>query len=228
MRTRPSWLSSLLAAALLVAVGTAWIVFAPLQFGGQAAYVLISGNSMEPLYHRGDLVITRAARAYGIGDIVTYRHPQIGVVIHRIVARDRQRFVTKGDNNEWLDGYEPEPADILGTAWLHLPGLGRALEQVRRPVNLALLAGLAGVVIMSTAFEDLPPGRRLRRRSNWSRRTMKRFLRFHDDLLFILAALGLGALVLAWVSFSRPLTQTSTLEVGYDQKGEFAYTGPAP
>ena len=36
-----------------------WLVFAPTSLGGRAAYVIVSGISMEPLYHRGDLVVLR-------------------------------------------------------------------------------------------------------------------------------------------------------------------------
>lgn len=161
----PRWLSALTAAALLVAVGTAWIIFAPLPFGGQASYVVINGNSMEPLYHKGDLVIVQSADLYQVGDIVTYRHPQIGSVIHRIIARDGERYVMKGDHNTWTDSYEPRRGDVLGKAWIFLPAAGAPLMQLRTPLATALLAGLAVIVVLSTVFEEPAARRRRRRRS---------------------------------------------------------------
>lgn len=80
-------------------------MFAPLQFGGQTAYVIVSGNSMKPVFHRGDLAILRTATDYQSGDIVTYRHPTIGPVIHRIISQDGDRFIFKGDHNTWTDAY---------------------------------------------------------------------------------------------------------------------------
>ncbi len=74
-----------------------WVLFAPAQIGGRASYVIVNGNSMEPVYHRGDLVVVSTAQRYGIGDIITYRHPDIGQIIHRIVEEENDdgRFVTK-------------------------------------------------------------------------------------------------------------------------------------
>src|SRR6476469_5419006 len=105
MKTRRSWFAKFTSALLLMLFAAAWFAFAPIQFGGQAAFVIVNGNSMEPLYHRGDLVIIRAQPDYQVGDIVTYRHPQIGPVIHRIIGRDVEHFVFKGDHNDFIDPY---------------------------------------------------------------------------------------------------------------------------
>src|SRR5690242_13524376 len=87
MIARQRWLDTLFAALLLALLGAAWVAFAPTRFGGQAAYVIVSGISMEPSFHRGDLAILRQTNDYAIGDVVTYRHPTIGPVIHRIIGR---------------------------------------------------------------------------------------------------------------------------------------------
>src|ERR1051325_5089533 len=102
------------AALLSVLLGAVWVAFAPIQFGGQAAYVIVNGISMEPGMHRGDLAILRQASDYQVGDVVTYRHPQIGPVIHRIIARDGDHLVFKGDNNSWIDGYRPTQEECIG------------------------------------------------------------------------------------------------------------------
>ena len=51
-----STLAGLVLAALL------WIVIAPVQVGGQTAYMTTNGNSMEPLLEPGELAITRRPR----------------------------------------------------------------------------------------------------------------------------------------------------------------------
>ena len=45
----------------LILFGTAllWLFLGPVQLGGDTAYSVISGNSMEPLLHRGDLAAVR-------------------------------------------------------------------------------------------------------------------------------------------------------------------------
>src|SRR6266511_2300871 len=133
MKTRAPWVAKLSTTLLLILLGAAWVAFAPIQFGGQAAYVIVNGNSMEPLYHRGDLVIIRAQPDYQVGDIVTYRHPQIGPVIHRIIGRDVERFIFKGDHNDFIDPYRPVRAELIGKSWIYLPSVGKVLDQLRKP-----------------------------------------------------------------------------------------------
>src|SRR5215212_5417774 len=106
MRPLTAWLGRLRLIFTLVLFGVGWAMLAPVQVGGQAAYVIVSGNSMEPGFHLGDLAIVREAADYRPGDIVTYRHPTIGLVIHRIQSREFNHFVLKGDNNSWLDSYQ--------------------------------------------------------------------------------------------------------------------------
>lgn len=41
---------------------------------------------------------------YDVGDVVAYRNLQLDtVVLHRIVAREGERYVLQGDSNTWLD-----------------------------------------------------------------------------------------------------------------------------
>ncbi len=61
MSSHKRWWQAILAAFLIVIVITAWVLFVPLQLGGQAAYVIVTGNSMEPGFHLGDLVVVHQA-----------------------------------------------------------------------------------------------------------------------------------------------------------------------
>src|SRR5437870_3782053 len=89
------WLSLLFSGALLTLVLAVWVIAAPAQLGGLASYVVVTGNSMEPNLHDGDLAIVRLSDRYLPRDIVAYRHPDIGAVIHRIqmVERSEERRV---------------------------------------------------------------------------------------------------------------------------------------
>src|SRR5689334_14398548 len=163
MIARSHRLSNLVAALLLALLGAAWVIFAPTRFGGQAAYVIVSGISMEPNFHRGDLAILRVVDDYAIGDVVTYRHPTIGPVIHRIIKRDGDRYVFKGDNNSWIDEYHPTKDELIGKLWIHLPAAGDLVEQLRIPRNMAALVAVMGVMVMTTGTRSV--GRRPLRQS---------------------------------------------------------------
>jgi signal peptidase I len=242
MITRSQRLQNLFAALLLALLGAAWVVFAPTRFGGQAAYVIVAGISMEPNFHRGDLAILRVANDYAIGDVVTYRHPTIGPVIHRIIKREGDQFIFKGDNNSWTDEYHPTQAELIGKLWIHLPAAGALVEQLRIPRNMAALVAVMGVMVMTTGTRSV--ARRPRRQS--FRRAALLSVRFvvgekgppradssravasNGDLLFVLATVAFAALLLGAWAFTRPLTRSTLEDIGYTQAGTWSYSAAAP
>jgi len=246
-------LQMFVSALLLTLIGVAWITFAPIQFGGQAAYVIVNGISMEPGFHRGDLAILRQASDYQIGDIVTYRHPQIGPIIHRIIALDGDRYVFKGDNNAWIDSYHPTKAECIGKLWLHIPTAGSFIEQLRIPRNMAILAAVLGCIVMTTITggaerRQLRPARKngftirfvvggrsgRRTASRDAQPTMAQqsaagfAVAGGDMLLFGLAALACASLLLALFAFLRPTTRAVADDIAYEQTGTFSYSANAP
>ena len=136
-------LSYLVTVILAVA---AWALFAPPQLGGNLSYVITDGISMLPHFHAGDLVFLRSEPSYHVGEIAAYHNGQLHeVVMHRIVAEDGGHFVFKGDNNNFRDSFQPTASGIVGVEWIHLPGMGKYVEQVRRPVVAAVFLGLIWV-----------------------------------------------------------------------------------
>ncbi|MEP7134240.1 MAG: signal peptidase I [Chloroflexota bacterium] len=154
-------------ALLLVSMLVIWLIFAPLQAGGQAAYIVVIGKSMEPKFHRGDLVIVQRATNYIVGDIVAYKNAQLNSnVIHRIIDMQINRFVLKGDNNSWVDTYQPSKAEVIGKLWIHIPGGGLVLQRIRTPLNMALIAGaLAGFLMVSMFNEKTKGNKRMNNQS---------------------------------------------------------------
>ena len=156
------WWQILSSASLLVATITMWILFAPLQFGGSAAYVILSGNSMSPEFELGDLVVTFSKNNYRQGDVVTYQHPEIGYVFHRIIdIKADGKFILKGDNNSWTDSYHPSKDEVIGKLWLHIPSLGKTLETLRSPLAFAILSLVFG---FSLFILVVPPDKKIIRR----------------------------------------------------------------
>jgi signal peptidase I len=149
MHINRHWVHTFLAGLAIVIVALAWIFFAPIPLGGQTSYVIITGNSMEPLYHTGDLVIARASKVYSVGDLVAYRDPDLSrFIIHRIISQTFGHFVLKGDHNTWFDSYQPSAQEILGKVWVHIPAAGKLFIWIRTPWIITLVTGITGGVIM--------------------------------------------------------------------------------
>jgi signal peptidase I len=148
----------LLGAAVVVLV---WLVFAPTVFGGSVTYVVTDGVSMLPHFHADDVVLLRQEPNYHVGEVAGYENGQLHeIVMHRIIALDGDRYVFKGDNNDFTDTYHPLKSQIVGAEWLHLSGWGRWLNDIRIPfVTAALLA-----VLWLLSFRKSPASQRRRRR----------------------------------------------------------------
>jgi signal peptidase I len=151
----------------LVAFAAGGFAALPRQLGGRMTYVIVSGHSMEPTMHLGDLAVIRSAARYRIGEVIAYRVPghafdSGAVVIHRIVGGNAHTgFTTRGDNNNYNDPWHPHPTDALGTRVARVPGVGVAFSHLRGPLPLAAFAGLLGMI---AAFEVAKPTRADRRR----------------------------------------------------------------
>jgi signal peptidase I len=147
---------------LVVVVLLAWFLWLrPQVLGGQAGYIIVRGDSMRPTLSAGDLVVVRHEPVYRIGQVVTYRIPEGdhkgARVIHRIVGRTGQGgFAMQGDNKTEPDPWQPRTKDIVGHAWLQLPGVGRFFLWLRTP---GVLAALAGGFAFSLALTWEPRGR---------------------------------------------------------------------
>lgn len=138
----------------------------PPQLGGATSYVITRGVSMLPHFHAGDLVVLRREPVYHVGEVAAYHNSQLGVVVmHRIYAVHGDRYAFKGDNNDFVDTYEPTQSQIVGAEWIHLPAAGAWLDKLRAPaVAAALLAGL-----WLYTFSSRSTSRRHRRRRRHGR-----------------------------------------------------------
>lgn len=133
----------------------------PIQLGGQTAYVIVDGTSMEPTYDDGDLVVARARSSYAEGEVVAFAVPADDLpapyrVIHRIAERDADgTFVTIGDNRDQRDPWPLTDDDVIGAAWFHLPGVGEWVVRINeRPLLLAWLAAVLTFVFLMPSARD--------------------------------------------------------------------------
>jgi signal peptidase I len=230
MRIRNRILRPFFIAFLLVSMAFLWVLFAPEPFGGQASYVMIAGASMEPGMHAGDLAIVRDVQVYQVGDVVTYRHPVAGPIIHRIIDRVGDRYIFKGDNNDWVDSYRPSQDEFIGKLWIHLPDMAQVLQKIRSPIWRTILSLLiaAGVFSSFAREKEKERSRFSFRHETQKKRPSSPFRGGIEGVLFVLAVLALATGILALVSFSRPATVIDNREVPYQMLGEFQYAAQAP
>jgi signal peptidase I len=213
---------SAVAALVLAAVWLFW----PMALGGGTTYVTTHGISMEPGFHTGDLAVLRSSDRYSVGDVVAYHSETIDtIVMHRIVAVADDGLVTQGDNNDWLDEDRPSQGDILGTLFLRVPQGGKALDALRSPAVLPIVAMAALVLFGATRR---PRGRHRTRRApsravtfSMPTRARARQVAMAAAVVAVLSAAGGAALLV------MPSTQTESRALQVTQQGRFSYTGTA-
>ena len=233
---RSSLLRTGVGAALLVAFVGLWAAFAPSQLGGSATYVSTFGTSMNPMLHKGDLVLVKPESDYHVGQVVAYHSDSLHtVVLHRIVNRDGDRYVFKGDNNTWLDTDHPTKAQLIGSMQLMLPGMGDKLALLHTPLGMgsaaaAVVVPFFGVRKRKTklAAPELKPAQPSRP-PNPTRPGIESFTLFAQTPKGrTMIGLALGALLVAGFAWTRSPQQPQTSDVTFDEHGAFAYTADVP
>jgi len=229
-----------------------WLAFAPAKAGGAASYIIVIGNSMEPEFHIGDLVIARETATYQVGDAVAYRNAELeSYVFHRIVSSASGRYLLKGDNNAWTDTYQPTGDEVIGKSWLLIPKGGIIIQKMRAPASMAVLAGLLGWFIVASLWTSKRKGNnRMKNRSirEWfvsikqkTRIWLAQRKGFSGDKpsgllqggmleasFFALGFIAIASVVLGIIAFSRPTTRLAQDEISYEHLGVFSYSAAAP
>ena len=226
------WILPALGGLAIVLILLGWIAAAPRALGGRAVYVTTTGASMEPTISAGDLVVLRKSTGYQVGDIVAY-DAGTSVVLHRIIGTDGERYILQGDNNTVPDSIRPTASEIRGQFWLLLtpPWDWDVSEIILVAGATVLLVAVAVAVYLSRKrIANSEPMQRLAANSSIAQNG-ERYVRLLGPLgqivVAIIAALGIGALLLAAVGFSRPLERTEVERVSYQHSGTFSYSAQA-
>jgi signal peptidase I len=211
---------------LLALLLTAAWLFWPAALGGATTYVTTQGVSMQPRFSSGDMAVLRSAENYAVGDVVAFHSVELNTtVMHRIVAREGDRFVTQGDNNSWIDPDRPSVGEVLGRVWFRIPEGGDVVAVFRTPAFL-MLAALAGATVLwrlRAARGRQRPGEVRGRRSAVSMpaRARAREVAVVSGAVALLCAGGGVAL------FLLPVTDVEEQTVQVTQRGTYAYGGTA-
>ena len=212
-------------ASTLGTLATAWVLLAPTALGGEATYVVTDGISMQPRFHAGDLAIVRAESGYHVGEIVAYRSRLLHtIILHRIIGTEGDRYIFKGDNNDFVDLEHPTRSQLVGRLWLHVPGLGSHLGPLRRPGSVALAVMFGLLLFLSSLFTK----KQLRRKRLRAARAPTFRLRLptrapSGPVVGFGVAVALAGL-LTVVAFTKPSRAPAPFAVPYTQSGTFAYS----
>jgi signal peptidase len=148
------------AATWLLVVGclAAWSL-APVVFGWRP--VVIVTGSMEPVVHRGDVVLVdpRSVRPR-IGQVALVRDAEMptGSKVHRVVAvAPDGSLTTKGDANQSDDARPAQPGDVEGVARLLVPMVGRVA--LLRSGDETVRLWIAATVLSALVLALVPPPR---------------------------------------------------------------------
>jgi len=223
---------------VLAALVLTWVFFAPPQLGGSTLFSATVGNSMEPMFHKGDLAVVRRASSYQVGDVVLYESPVLHrPVLHRILVIQNGHYFFKGDNNDFVDPGYAVRGDLLGKLWFKAGHAGRVLNWFGVPTHAAVLAGIAASFLLLGGRAK--KGRRRRRGRGRTRRGSRRAPvtarspvstnvsrhlhrpRKSAENIFGTVAFLL-AVVLLGVGFGTSLKRSVPV-AGYHQAGSFSY-----
>jgi hypothetical protein len=172
--------------------------------------------------------------------------------MHRIFSEEGGRFVTQGDNNDWLDEDRPTEEELLGRLFFSIPQGGTALSALRSPAVFLPLLVVAGAALAAGARK--PPVRRslhaLRRRAArislpvptggrvpapertdapraWARAASPSTRSLARQTALGAAVVTLLAAVACGVLLALPTSRTDTQIVEVAQEGTFSYAGAA-
>ena len=164
---------------------------------------------------------------------VAYHNAQLhAVVMHRIVALDGDRYVFKGDNNDFRDQYHARRSDLVGQEWLYLPGAGRYLQWLRSPLFFG------GLVFAITLLGYASPGSLAvggEHDGVISSDSQLASARVRTDepavsrveTITALAVVAIVALALVAIAWSMPTSRSDEKSAPYRQSGSFGYHAAA-
>ena len=187
--------------------------------------------------YEGDLAVVRQQSSYEEGDIVAFRVPEGedgegAIIIHRIVGGDAENgFILQGDNKDSTDRWHPRQDDIIGSTWFHVGGAGDWVRKLYEPLGRGVIVGIMAVFLM--IGHDTNEDARKRRRRGGQRMPQQKtspqmFIPGPTGLWAgagVLAAVGVGFVVLAGYSFLQPATESDfVVSQQYEHTAEYEYT----
>lgn len=132
---------------VVLLLAAAWALW-PTSLGGRAQFVVVRGESMEPIYHSGDLLYARSSSDWNVGDVAVYSIPEGdasegSLVVHRVTSiNDDGSYRLMGDNRTTEDDAHPTSQNMVAKPITNLGALPTRILLLT-PLTLSLLLGCA-------------------------------------------------------------------------------------
>lgn len=123
----------------------------------------VATGSMKPAIPPGSLVLVHhvAPTDLNVGDVATYINPanQSQTITHRIQSVvggvTPRTFIFKGDANPRPDSTPVVAGRVVGKVTWHVAGVGYAVEQLRKPLGLAIIIIIPGLLVIAAELRKL-------------------------------------------------------------------------
>lgn len=112
---------------------------------------VILSDSMSPKMKSGSLLISKDVSMADVqlGDVIVAEIDQVYVthrVVELITSNQGKRITTKGDNNQFVDGFKVSSDTLKEKAMFNIPYLGQGLLKLQTPRGK--VAGLALIIFV--------------------------------------------------------------------------------
>lgn len=114
---------------------------------GYSAYI-ITTDSMEPTINSGDVIVIKKIKSKSLkkDDIITFSSNS-QIITHRIVDKEDEGYITKGDNNNSNDLYEVKDNQILGVMIFRIHFLGKVIRVIDNAFHIFII-----IIILITLY----------------------------------------------------------------------------
>lgn len=85
-------------------------------------FFIVKTGSMEPNISVGEFIIVKKQKEYKKNEIITYKEDEV-FITHRIIEKDGNTYITKGDSNNEKD-LEIKKENVIGKIVFHSKVLG--------------------------------------------------------------------------------------------------------
>lgn len=120
---------------------------------------MVLSGSMEPTYHTGSMLYLKQVdpEEIQVGDPITFELNDKTNGTHRVVEIDREKrvFITKGDNNDNVDGKPVSFDSLKGKPIFNIPYLGYFADFVTNPPGRYVAIAVGCVIFLMLFIPDL-------------------------------------------------------------------------
>lgn len=102
------------------------------------SYAVVISGSMADTINTDDMIITRRADKYNVGDIIMF-NSGTSVVTHRIADIVNGEYITKGDANNASDPDPVNISDIKGKVEVIIPEAGKLIYFFTTPAGMLIM-----------------------------------------------------------------------------------------